>query len=1110
MTEPETPQPDPELESSVATADAAPEAEPEPPPEPWTPERVSEWNAYYDVYVKWAALLLAFVVSCNYVTDSNFWLQLKTGQLIADRSAPVMTDEFSYTEAGKPWVDVPWLFQWLHAAVYKLVIGLVPVDPADTTANRAGAEQIAVGTLVALDALVRLATAWLLLKIRHRGPGLWWSAVAVTLALGVVFHPFLIIMIGGLAGPGFVRPATWGLLLLAFELLLLFRAFFLGKGKALWVLIPTFLLWANLDDSFLTGLLLLAGAVIGRAIDGRRLSAVAGSDAKGSEPAPKALDKHESGATVAPAGTATAFIVLACCTAVCFLNPFTYHAFEVALHPFVHYFDPVGTITTVDQLSFFSTTLQKQLGASWYMIPSFYAAVVILGLGSFWLNRQRFSWSRLLPFLIASALWGLFMHANAVFAVVFAAVVGPNGQEWYHDRYGTQGRLGNMWSLWSTGGRLVTLTLIFLTMSKDITGWGNTLPDAQFGLGYRPDDFTLAAAEFLGSHNEIRGNVLNTSIHQGDVLLWKAAPKRKTYVDGRARLFPHSLLEQWHQTRAALKDDDMAIWKPLLDKYEISAIMIEPVDARNTYQRLMQSLNWIPFYDDGRVVMFGRADAPASDLAFFKANRLDADHLAYHTTRPVMSAPRPPNPTTWIDNIFQNRTFSRPQSRTESSLRWLQSSGIEDLNLPAEDRPIPSPARCLLSIQEARTALAHSPDDWIAFRRLKDAYRALMVQEAAMLAGIPITPENHRRIRTVVPALEHLTTRFQQRVTALYYAIQTTPTPRTAADRRDLATLNLELFQLYYTATARDLARDRLRAVVQQTEPGDFAPEMLAGLKQQLEQVEQDVTRIQDRLEERAIDQQSGPIEQAALALNQGLTGLAIEHLAEAERSSLSPPVVKPRLIDLYCNIGQPDRALELFSGVIDDPNLGSEPGTGAFRQGRVYFLLGNYIPASSLWQDKSIPRIRFDRSTRALSAAGALARGDAMPATNNFLGLPSTLRQQASWAYELALCQLEAGLPDDAAESFTKALTLSPEIAVRPIAAYYLERLGKPVPPRAKGNQPAAAPADTSAEKAVTTPPAGASPAKPAVPATAKPRAASPPTAPAAAPGSGAAAKKE
>ena len=62
---------------------------------------------------------------------------------------------------------------------------------------------------------------------------------------------------------------------------------------------------------------------------------------------------------------------------------------------------------------------------------------------------------------------------------------------------------------------------------------------------------------------------------QGDVLIWKGAPKRQTYVDSRTHFFPTELLEQWEETRKALSDDDVETWKPLLDKYEISAIMIE-------------------------------------------------------------------------------------------------------------------------------------------------------------------------------------------------------------------------------------------------------------------------------------------------------------------------------------------------------------------------------------------------------------------------------------------------------------------------------------------------------------------------------------------------------
>src|SRR5437868_7628537 len=121
MTEPKATQSVPENELPEATAPAqapAPEGETEPPPEPWTPERVSEWNAYYDVYVMAAALLLVFIVSCNYVAGPHIFADLKAGQLIHAHSGPVLTDEFSYTEAGRRWVDVPWLFQWACAGLY--------------------------------------------------------------------------------------------------------------------------------------------------------------------------------------------------------------------------------------------------------------------------------------------------------------------------------------------------------------------------------------------------------------------------------------------------------------------------------------------------------------------------------------------------------------------------------------------------------------------------------------------------------------------------------------------------------------------------------------------------------------------------------------------------------------------------------------------------------------------------------------------------------------------------------------------------------------------------------------------------------------------------------
>src|SRR5512135_994732 len=118
MTEPEAPIPfsdepaasAPDKATAVATA-AADEAQEQPQPEPWTPARVSEWNAYYDLYVMLSVLFLVFVVSTVRVDEHNplLWTHLRAGELAMQKSAAVVADPFSYAEEGRRWVNVPWL-----------------------------------------------------------------------------------------------------------------------------------------------------------------------------------------------------------------------------------------------------------------------------------------------------------------------------------------------------------------------------------------------------------------------------------------------------------------------------------------------------------------------------------------------------------------------------------------------------------------------------------------------------------------------------------------------------------------------------------------------------------------------------------------------------------------------------------------------------------------------------------------------------------------------------------------------------------------------------------------------------------------------------------------
>jgi hypothetical protein len=90
-------------DNATPTTDGpAPEAAPpEPPkPEPWTPAKVVEWNAYYDIYVAVGVLLLAFLGSANRITQPSVWSGLHTGRTISATMTPVATDSLSYTRRG--------------------------------------------------------------------------------------------------------------------------------------------------------------------------------------------------------------------------------------------------------------------------------------------------------------------------------------------------------------------------------------------------------------------------------------------------------------------------------------------------------------------------------------------------------------------------------------------------------------------------------------------------------------------------------------------------------------------------------------------------------------------------------------------------------------------------------------------------------------------------------------------------------------------------------------------------------------------------------------------------------------------------------------------------
>ena len=1031
---------------------------PKPPPEPLTPARVLEWNAYYDLFVAGFALLLCFVAAATTIDNATIWSYLRAGQLIDSKGGPITAEPFSYAAEGLEWINVPWLFEWGSYRLFEFGRGL-----ADTMDRPEQADQFAGGALVAVNAGLRALAALLLLLIRRRGPGLWWASITSALALGVVLTPLggdpLRVALGGMAGMGAtVTPGTWGLLLLAIELLLLHWAYNLGRRGAIFALVPLLALWANVDDSFAVGLILLAARVVGSGIKPGRVDGPEGARAPG-----------------LPIGLG----VLVLCGLACLANPSVGRVYVAGFAPLADVFRPVAGTMMLDELTllpFGDRGVESRAHFGEAEVPrlvGFYAMLLFLGLGSFLLNRRQFDLGRFLMFLAAALLAALLWRLQEVLALVLAVSLALNGQEWFQDRFGTEGRMALGWRLWSVGGRLATLLLLTLATLAGLTGFGKIYGEPIFGFGIEPDRFAFEAADYLRDA-PIEGHVMNLRLSLGDALNWRSYPSTRPFVDSRLPRSAAGLLKDYETVRAALAEGDRETWAPILDRHGVSVLMVDLPLSNQLSSKLTDALeaspDWAPFYDDGAVLLYGRVDdAPAvsdADRSYFEAQSLQAEAIAFGRGNPVKPFDRPPQPTDVIDRFLRGRALAPVQPHVLAARRWLRRGSEAAGGAGA----IPDIAASLVAIQECRNALSIRPDDPDAFFILGIAYRFLAQREVELLAnaGDPDV------LSGAVTAPMRL--RMEQRMAALNFFIQTVPKPPANAEARlTLRNARLELANLFETNGSVDLARDQLEAALPLFEiPAATEEEdaLLQSIGAAVDALTEQVELVRSELEEASLEGQADAAQLGNAALGRGMTGLAIRYFEEAEASGIGLASVRTRLIDLYCETGQPDRAIDVLNNPETDPS--AVPGSDKFRQGRVYFLMGDYRTAVGLWGNLALPELRSSRSHDAFDIVKLLLQGEPMGAVKTALELPSRTDQQANWDYLLGQAALEGGTPSQAGEPLSSALVLLPDHPARPIIAELLGRLGLdvPPPPDETPDAPSDPPAEGDSESAATTSP--------------------------------------
>jgi hypothetical protein len=183
-----------------------------------------------EYFVAALTAVLVFLMAARTPLDSDLFWHLRAGSDTLDQLRPVVTDLYSYTRAGQPWVSQSWLTEVVLAITYRV-------------AGWTGLSALVAGlATLSMHAVYR----------RMSGPPLWRAFIVLLAVLVVapVWSP---------------RPAIFSLcLLLVLDDLL--RREMGWKQRAAWTA-ALFILWSNLHGGYALGVILLGCKAAGALVD---------------------------------------------------------------------------------------------------------------------------------------------------------------------------------------------------------------------------------------------------------------------------------------------------------------------------------------------------------------------------------------------------------------------------------------------------------------------------------------------------------------------------------------------------------------------------------------------------------------------------------------------------------------------------------------------------------------------------------------------------------------------------------------------------------------------------------------------------------------------------
>jgi Flp pilus assembly protein TadD len=458
-----------------------------------------------------AAVGLAAWLSCTPVLDSDVWWHLATGDRILAGSGIPRTDPFTYTALGRPWVTHEWLSEVLFSLLYRLGgIKLLVVFKA-----------LLAGLAVALSCMAGLVGS----RSRSRILG---AAVGALLAAPLI------------SLRAFVRPHMLTALFLGGLLLLLRMEATTGRRLWRWLLVPLFLVWANVHSGFVLGMLLLGLSWGGGWLD-ERLSGAghAGADPRPAGP-PSSVWRDRG-------------LALLLCLAATLVNP---NFINAHLYPFRLVASEEVRGGIVELRSLFHPAYRGALFRMDFAAGIGVAAILMVA------ARRRLNWALALPGIAFALLAVASIRGLSEFSVILPALIAVHAE--------TSGR--NPWS----GRRwMVPSVAVAVLVLAGACGWmafARGVPvgagsNQRLGTALEPGSRPVAAARFLKEERPA-GRVFNL-LSYGGYLIHALGPETKVYIDGRLDVFPTGFLGAYNRMV-----ETGAGWQETVDKYGITIAIV--------------------------------------------------------------------------------------------------------------------------------------------------------------------------------------------------------------------------------------------------------------------------------------------------------------------------------------------------------------------------------------------------------------------------------------------------------------------------------------------------------------------------------------------------------